>query len=86
MPSRPWIPKFLKDLLDISPLINNANGKFLRYKPDGTGPEFIKSSIVLYGLDNGSNLPGIVLQAEIDDLINKGTDPDSILWFSTGTE
>ena len=41
MPSRPWVPKFLKDLLDVSPSVPSANNKFMRWKSDGSGPEFV---------------------------------------------
>jgi hypothetical protein len=42
--------------------------------------------ITLCGLDNGANLPGVALQAEIDRLIDSGVAPEKIVWFSTGTE
>ena len=43
-------------------------------------------AVQLCGLDNGSNLPGVVLQAQIDALIAAGWPAENIGWWSTGTE
>jgi len=43
-------------------------------------------SFVFWGLDNGANLPGAVLQAKIDAYIAEGVPESAISWYSTGTE
>lgn len=37
--------KTFADLLDIAPLLQNARGKFLRWKEDGSGPEFVQQQV-----------------------------------------
>ena len=46
----------------------------------------IASSRILCGLDDGTTLPGAVLQAQIDDLIAHGVNANAIIWYSTGSE
>jgi len=43
-------------------------------------------SFLFWGLDNGANLPGAVLQAKIDSYIAEGVPESAISWYSTGTE
>jgi len=51
-----------------------------------SGISGLSNIVILAGLDNGSDAPGTVLQAEILNLIELGIDPELIFWVSTGTE